>query len=318
VVPVFRAVVEHAPKFTGAWAKLIHAETEITVSGDSPEDSAGMKSYLLQDMATARKLNPDMAELLIAEAALLPPRALHRRMELLERAVARNPESPEAAASYSEILAEVGRGYESIERALRAVQLDPLSPSQRDNLITALAYNGQIDAALEELRKAEQLWPGASNLLGARYRVHLRYGDPREAMRIQRLGAYGGPHRDAFLRARIDPSPANIEDAISRPRAWTRHTPQGIGELAQVLGAFGKDEELFAILLNWPEQSDVDAIFGVLFRPALRNFRQDPRMIAVAKRIGLVDYWRKSGKWPDYCREPDLPYDCKAEAAKLG
>jgi hypothetical protein len=31
----------------------------------------------------------------------------------------------------------------------------------------------------------------------------------------------------------------------------------------------------------------------------------------------LLDYWRASGKWPDFCFEPDLPYDCKAEAAKL-
>lgn len=29
------------------------------------------------------------------------------------------------------------------------------------------------------------------------------------------------------------------------------------------------------------------------------------------------DYWRKSGKWPDFCFRPDLPYDCKAEAARL-
>ena len=37
----------------------------------------------------------------------------------------------------------------------------------------------------------------------------------------------------------------------------------------------------------------------------------------LAKRAGLVDYWEKSGKWPDFCSETDQPYDCKAEAAKL-
>jgi hypothetical protein len=34
-------------------------------------------------------------------------------------------------------------------------------------------------------------------------------------------------------------------------------------------------------------------------------------------RLGLVDYWRASGHWPDFCSEPGLPYDCKAEATKL-
>ena len=44
-------------------------------------------------MAEARKLNPDMAAVLIAEADLAPPGAYAQRMALLERAVERNPES---------------------------------------------------------------------------------------------------------------------------------------------------------------------------------------------------------------------------------
>jgi hypothetical protein len=37
----------------------------------------------------------------------------------------------------------------------------------------------------------------------------------------------------------------------------------------------------------------------------------------VAQRLGLITYWQQSGRWPDYCFEPGLPYDCKKEAAKL-
>ncbi len=56
----------------------------------------------------------------------------------------------------------------------------------------------------------------------------------------------------------------------------------------------------------------------VLFRPGLSNVRRDPRFVPLAKRLGLVDYWRQSGHWPDFCNDPELPYDCKAEAAKYG
>ncbi len=83
-------------------------------------------------------------------------------------------------------------------------------------------------------------------------------------------------------------------------------------------GAFGKEEELFTLLLNWRHPNHVNAITGVLFRPALLNVRRDPRMIAVARQIGLLDFWQQSGVWPDFCADPDLPYNCKAEAAKLG
>src|SRR5262249_21493317 len=55
---------------------------------------------------------------------------------------------------------------------------------------------------------------------------------------------------------------------------------------------------------------------GVLFKPGTASMRRDRRFMALAARIGLVDYWRASGHWPDFCSEPGLPYDCKAEAAK--
>ena len=72
------------------------------------------------------------------------------------------------------------------------------------------------------------------------------------------------------------------------------------------------------MILQLPPGDDISSFGGVVFRPALHKFRQDPRFMAVAKRMGLVDYWTKSGNWPDFCfKDPDQPYDCKKEAAKL-
>lgn len=49
----------------------------------------------------------------------------------------------------------------------------------------------------------------------------------------------------------------------------------------------------------------------------MKAFRQDPRFMPLAQRLGLVDYWRQSGRWPDFCSEQDLPYDCRAAAESL-
>jgi hypothetical protein len=54
-----------------------------------------------------------------------------------------------------------------------------------------------------------------------------------------------------------------------------------------------------------------------LFTPKATALRRDPRFMSLANRLGLVDYWRTSGHWPDFCSEPSLPYNCKAEAARL-
>jgi hypothetical protein len=30
-----------------------------------------------------------------------------------------------------------------------------------------------------------------------------------------------------------------------------------------------------------------------------------------AANLGLLAYWRETGKWPEFCSEPGLPYDCR-------
>jgi hypothetical protein len=54
-----------------------------------------------------------------------------------------------------------------------------------------------------------------------------------------------------------------------------------------------------------------------LFGPETAALRRDPRFMALANKFGLPQYWRATGKWPDFCDDSGLPYNCQAEAAKL-
>ncbi len=38
----------------------------------------------------------------------------------------------------------------------------------------------------------------------------------------------------------------------------------------------------------------------MLFIPVTAPLRADPRFIDVCRGCGLVDYWRRSGHWPDF------------------
>src|SRR6185437_2006178 len=76
----------------------------------------------------------------------------------------------------------VGRMVDALSASSRAAQLDPSSPATLQNLISAFAYSGNTAAAYTNLRKAEQLWPNAPAVVDARYRLDIRYGDPKEAM----------------------------------------------------------------------------------------------------------------------------------------
>ena len=59
------------------------------------------------------------------------------------------------------------------------------------------------------------------------------------------------------------------------------------------------------------------SVSAFLYGRDMSAFRADPRFMPLAKRLGLLDYWSKSGHWPDFCSEPGLPYDCRAAAVRL-
>ena len=65
--------------------------------------------------------------------------------------------------------------------------------------------------------------------------------------------------------------------------------------------------------MNAPRPNTRRAL-AFLFYPEMKAFRQDPRFMPLVRQFGLTDYWLASGRWPDFCRDPDLPYDCRLKA----
>ena len=267
-------------------------------------------------MAQARRVNPQMVEAALAEISLLPSTALWDRARLIDQSLKTEPNNANLLLSRSKLYASVGRLNDAIRDAKRASQLEPLSPAFRHNYISVLSHAGQLAAAFQELENAERLWPGASNMVDARFRLHIFYGDPKEALRLLRKGVTNYPPSiETILNAKINRSSENLARAKSLMRYSLRHRPQAPTGPLHGYGQFGMSDELFSILD--PAIYTDPAVFSVLFRPPFHDFRKDSRFIPLAARFGVVDYWRRSGVWPDFCREPDLPYDCKAEAAKL-
>ena len=313
--PALVEIIRRAPKFIQAWQLLLIVEAdavEITVM-EEQFDSAQINE-LREHIAKARQLQADLPEADLAELAMIPRNNIGRRMSLLDKAIQRYPRHVDVLTARSKELRNVGRMNESIEISRRAADLDPLSPFIRNEYISALAYAGRIESAGQELREAERLWPGTGTLRDIQFRFHLRYGDPRLALRMAPAELMEGNR--LFLEARAEPTPANIQRLLDFALDGTY--PLGaMPFLTQALGEFHKEKELYDIVIGQMSGRDIAVLGDIWFRPALRTFRQDPRFMIVAKRGGLVDYWQQSDKWPDFCTQEKLPYDCKAEAAKL-
>ena len=315
VIPIFSQVVAQAPKFASGWGKLILAEGQF-VNAENIFFDRRPAIPVDQHIAAARKLDPDLPEAFVAEFLTLPISAFDARRRLVERASARHPDNADILAIRAEFLLTVGRSSEAIDAARRAYEIDPLTPGMGNNLIQTLAYGGRTEMAAEELKRAEQLWPGTLTLRDARFRFHLRYGDPREALRIVRSEGIN-PEFEEFLVAKIDPTPSNIERAVNAVRQRGISSGKSINDLAQLFGTFGREDEIYDLIMGWKRVDQAGTMTGMLFRPTLRKFRSDPRFMKVADHVGLLAHWRNSGKWPDFCSQPDLGYNCKTEAAKL-
>jgi DNA-binding winged helix-turn-helix (wHTH) protein/tetratricopeptide (TPR) repeat protein len=314
---LFEQVTRSAPDFEPAWRKLLMGEAATL---DSYDRSDAEKLHARQIVQSAAKLNPALPQLDVVKSALLQSNEIRGRMKLVEEAYSRAPTDGFLADYYSLLLTRTGRLYESVTAARNAVRADPLSPTHRVTLVFALATAGRIAEAQEELRQAETLWPDSAALKEVHYTLSLRFTDPGEAIRLRDSGQLmpaSAPWQGSFLAARADRTPAKVEQALRDARAMYASNWQWISHAAQTFGEFGREDELFDILLNWNRPDSVDFVTDVIFRPPLHNFRRDPRFILVAKRLGLLDYWKSSGKWPDFCFEADMPYDCKREATKL-
>jgi len=315
VIPIFSQVVAQAPKFSSGWGKLILAEAQyvnLEIIFFDRRPAIPVKQHI----AAARALDPDLPEAFVAEYLMLPISAFDERLKLLERASTRHPDNPDLLAIRAEFFLTVGRLNEAVDAARQAFELDPLTPGHGNNLIQTLAYAGRTEMAAEELKRAEQRWPGTLTLRDARFRFHLRYGNPREALQIVRSEGISREFEE-FLVARIDPTPVNIELAVNAVRRRGITSSKAINDLAQLLAQFGREDEAYELIMGWQRTDQAGAMTGMLFRPTMRKFRSDPRFIRVAAHLGLLAHWQHSGKWPDFCSEPDLAYDCKAEAAKL-
>ncbi|RIX31510.1 hypothetical protein D3M59_00295 [Sphingomonas edaphi] len=314
VAGTMREILNRRPAFTPAWALLLLADTwNMQIARSKSSDLTLARRQLERDLATARTEVPALPQISLAQLELLPPGAYGEALKLITKLKQRVPDNSQIWLEESGALASVGRMAEAVVAARRAAELDPLSPAVSRNLIEHLAWAGQIEAARRELANASEKWAGTAALRDAQFAFHLRYGDPREARRL--MDDTKGASIDAYLAARLNPTAASIKAlkaSLGRPSLGE---PEGKTAYAiQALAEFGQVDDVFNWLQRTPKDRLADMSY-VLFRPALQDIRRDPRMMQVARRIGLMQYWIASGEWPDFCSERGLRYRC-ADFAK--
>ena len=269
-----------------------------------------------------RDTQPEQAEQLRAEAE----QAWRRVAQLA-------PDSWVALCKRSDDLLRAEKWAESEAVARQLLESSPFNFERAQPLINVLFATGRINESIELQSQVMTLEPRAMfvsrdqqfNLYAARRfdEVEVEY---QRSLTLD--GNHTNPDMLAFTRglARRDADPVALRELLQRilspgPRDWWDDLGDAIPNRQEMLAilraAFEDGGEIHPTLPD--ALGDRDLAFSTL-RPLLTQMRgensgvwylpwllvhsgarADPRFKDLMREAGLADFWRQSGKWPDYC-----------------
>lgn len=299
------------------------AETAALLDTASEPQRQELRSEIRDDAERALRQDRSIGEAYLALERIEPRRRWDARERTLQQGLQHDERNSGLSSAYSELLFEVGRFDDALAYARNSSTLEPLSLNRRITVASILLQNGDIESARDVADELIEIWPDDPSLWLLRLRIAFwgeTYEDalalinaPASQIRSTRARQCWGDAANA-MRA-----PANTQARAAAVRQVVDCSNTGDIPTAQALmqySALGELDEAFALA----RQRFEDERRGgedVLFAAATGPMRADPRFMPLMRDLGLLAYWRLSGRWPDFCRDPDLPYRCQAEAQRL-
>jgi DNA-binding winged helix-turn-helix (wHTH) protein/TolB-like protein len=302
----------------------------VTGANALPDAPAADRPRMLADMRVALKkadaLSPGLSTTHLAEAMLIPESDWAGRGETIFKAIDQPPRTGIISGNYSSFLLQAGRAREAEVYARKHISMEPTSPLGVTFLTASLLAQARYPVALAELDRTLQIYPDNDALIQERFGAFVWSGDfaAAEAMLASPETANAiEPSSEtrpsaAMLKALRTKSPADI--AAFRKAcngAFSGYSTEGAICLSG-FGQLGLNDVAFDFLdrvmpdlrgatpaeveARWLEYPAAIAVYSkLLMNPVTAKLREDIRFIDVVERIGLLDYWKTSGKWPDFC-----------------
>jgi len=298
-IELFKAAIERDPGFAQPYYALAAAYLVLPFhSQESPE-----VAFAIAESAAQQALALD-ATLGQAHAVLA---LLHLKNwnwsaadEAFRHALGTAPNHATTHQWYSEFLGNVGHVDGALAEALKAHELDPVSPVINDRLGVAYLWAGEDDLAAKEFRIASELGLNRGTYNEAYMLLLLRQGRVDEATELYEgiLYRLGLPTRwvRPVAEAVIDPAKKSHALEITSLAVEEGLLPPPVVFAVAVL--LQQNDLAFATAERMLSHRTLAA--ELLFAPEAHALRHDARFPMLLEEMGLVAYWRKHG-WPELC-----------------
>ena len=309
-------IAEFRPDSPSGWACLANTTIFSEAEDGTIDDAVLERAETYARRALAADAKSGLAYVALAMASGWRGKS---PLAILERGLRVDPDFAMLHKHYALALSGAGLVSDAVAPALRAVALQPHDPDLYRIAVGTLVNAGRSEEALVLSEKMRRLW---------------RYDPGVEMQRLDML--FYAPDAKAALVA-FSASPLHNAPPAGRIReALVWRTAPGAYDWSRfdrtARKMFAEDPSLAwrlsasaarmgdqARALDWLARAPPETYNGwwPLYAPEAAELRRDPRFFAQMARVGMVARWQKSGRWPDFCADPELPYDCRKSAIRL-
>jgi TolB-like protein len=326
-VGLLEVVTQRAPHFVEAWGRLAYVRGFLHMYLTFAERAVSA-ARVAREASHALALDAQNIDALAARCFVMPPFGRFIEGDAFLERLQRAPGAGDGRRYIGWLLRHTGRLRESLDATERSYTLDKLDPMTANLVALARMASGQVAEAVPVYEDLVARIPEMSFPISSLLRAQAFLQDWAAVDRLLALAAKR-PLREfqdtlPFVRAKRDPTPEHIGAWRSDFEAHVART--GGVDVARLVYAahLGLVDDAYraADAARLGPAGSSDDIMGpdgyrtaLLFQASMPELRNDLRFPRLCARLGLVEFWQATGKWPDCAAE--VPYDFERECGRV-
>jgi TolB-like protein/class 3 adenylate cyclase len=325
-VGLLEVVTQRSPHFAEAWGRLAYLRSFLHFYQPFTARAASV-DRVADEAARALAIDPRSDDAIAAQLFVIAPFSHFVETDAILERLRQSPGSGDGRRYIGYMLRTMGRLRESLEETERAYRLDALDPGSANQLALAKMAAGRVADAVPIYEDLVTRVPDMSFPVSSLLRAYAFKQDWAAVDRLLEL-AQKRQLREfqdglPFIRAKRHPTPENIGGWRSALEEYVVKT--GCVDVSRLVYAahLGLVDEAYRAteIARLGPAGTSDDIMGpdryrthMLFQAGMPELRNDMRFPRLCARLGLVEFWTATGKWPDCADE--VPYDFKRECVK--